>query len=111
MTTYNLQRGPCHDPDNIFHIHSMYDLAVELGNRMWTDREAGDLGELDKWSDFAIGTQYDRWMRCVANDASTGVNLNWIEQHGGDKPPSQSDFINAVCQRPDIHALDKLKGW
>ena len=110
-TNWKLQRGPCHDRDHIAQYKSMYDLAVGMSWRVWNAR-----GAQQYWwgSDMYLGGIYDSWMRCVANndDGKDGlVGVKWVEEHGGDEPPSQQDFINAVHQHPDKSALDKLKGW
>ena len=106
-----LEAGPCHDKDNTFHIHSMYELAVEISKRRFHDLQFNGAAALWKWSDFALGRYYINWMRCVANNPATGVNLKWIEDHGGDEYPSQDAFVKAVRQEPDISAMNVLKGW
>ena len=118
MTNYKLQRGPCSknytfkgSDITINEPESMWDLTIQCAWASWRDLGDGGIAAAERWSDFMLGHIYDWFMRCIANDASTGVNLMWIEKHGGDEPPTQEQFIDAVRQRPDKSALDKIKGW
>ena len=118
MTNYKLQRGPCsHNYTfkgtniTIKEPKSMWDCVIQAEWLMLDDLRTGGEAAALRWSDFMLTHVYDWFMRCIANDASTGVNLMWIEKHGGDEPPTQEQFIDAVRQRPDKSALDKIRGW
>ena len=109
MSSWKLERGPCHDREHLAQYKSMIDLADGLTWRFLQAR-----GAQQAWygSDMYIGGCYDDWMRCVANNPEVSdIGVKWVEQHGGAEPPTQQEFIDAVHQHPDYSARDKLKGW
>ena len=106
MSEYLTNHIGCHedgkDPNDIFKYKTRYDLAVGLSWRIWNDNHG-------QWPDQRVIDLFQEWNDCSPDKLER--NERDIINHGGDLPPSPTVFLNAVFQRPDKSALDKLKGW
>ena len=97
------------DRYNVKHFNSMHSLAVAVSWMRWHANEKG-WTEAIKFSDTALYGIYDYWIKCVAEKDLT-ISSRWVEQHGGDVPPTSAEFVRAVDVGPGSKEMDALSGW